>query len=92
MARYADAGWNRSRFTAELSSHLVVDADTILVGSGDIEEGLPTDFAGLSLPKFRPGGLLVVHAGGPAGLFSAIIGGWINGPSGSEPVTKEITP
>jgi len=92
MARYRDAGWDRSRFTDELAGHLMVDADSILVGAGAIEEGLPQDFAGMSLPKFRPGGLLVVHAGGPAGLFSAIIGGWVNGPTGSEPVTKEITP
>ena len=92
MARYRDAGWDRSRFMEELASHLMVDADTILIGSGGIEEGLPQDFTGMSLPKFRPGGLLVVHAGGPAGLFSAVIGGWVNGPTGSEPVTKEITP
>jgi hypothetical protein len=92
MARYRDAGWDRSRFTDELAGHLMVDADSILVGAGAIEEGLPQDFAGMSLPKFRPDGLLVVHAGGPAGLFSAIIGGWVNGPTGSEPVTKEITP
>jgi hypothetical protein len=26
--------------------------------------------------KFPPDGLLIVRAGGPAGLFSAIIGGW----------------
>ena len=68
-----------------------VDADTIIAGAGGIDEGLPSDFAGMSLPKFRPGGLLVVHAGGPAGLFSAIIGGWVNGQTGSDPVTKEIT-
>jgi len=92
MARYRDAGWDRSRFTDELAGHLMVDADSILVGAGAIEEGLPQDFAGMSLPKFRPDGLLVDHAGGPAGLFSAIIGGWVNGPTGSEPVTKEITP
>ena len=30
-------------------------------------------FADATLPKFRPGGLLLVHAGGGAGLFSAII-------------------
>ena len=92
MARYRDAGWDRSRFMEELANHLMVDADSIIIGSGGIEEGLPQDFAGLSLPKFRPGGLLVVHAGGPAGLFSAVIGGWVNGPTGSEPVTKEIMP
>jgi hypothetical protein len=26
--------------------------------------------------KFQPDGLLIVRAGGEAGLFSAIIGGW----------------
>ena len=57
-----------------------------------IAEGLPAEAAGQQVPKFRPGGLLVVHAGGPAGLFSAIIGGWANGSSSSEAVTREITP
>jgi hypothetical protein len=31
-----------------------------------------------------------VHAGGKAGLFSAIIGGWAAGAVGSIPITKEI--
>ena len=91
MARFSDAGWDRQRFMEELGRHLVVEADGILAGTGGIEEGLPPDLAGLPLPKFRPGGLLVVHAGGPAGLFSAIIGGWLNGPMGSEPTSREIT-
>ena len=39
----------------------------------------PRRFAGATLPKFRAGGLLIVHAGGGAGLFSTIIGGWVNG-------------
>jgi len=91
MARFSDAGWDRQRFMEELGRHLVVEADGILAGTGGIEEGLPPDLAGLALPKFRPGGLLVVHAGGPAGLFSAIIGGWLNGPMGSEPTSREIT-
>jgi len=91
IARFSDAGWDRQRFMEELGRHLVVEADGILAGTGGIEEGLPPDLAGLTLPKFRPGGLLVVHAGGPAGLFSAIIGGWLNGPMGSEPTSREIT-
>ena len=90
MARFSDAGWDRQRFMEELGRHLVVEADGILAGTGGIEEGLPPGLAGLALPKFRPGGLLVVHAGGPAGLFSAIIGGWLNGPMGSEPTSREI--
>ena len=92
MSRFRDAGWDRNRFMSELAGHLTVEADEILAGAGGIEEGLPEGFAGATLPKFRPGGLLVVHAGGPAGLFSAIVGGWVNGPMGSEPTSREITP
>ncbi len=91
MARFADAGWSRDRFMEELGSELMLDADELLAGAGGIAEGLPAAAAGQKIAKFRPGGLLVVHAGGRAGLFSAIIGGWSNGPRGSEPVTREIT-
>ena len=90
MARFGDAGWDRPRFMEEIGKLLMVETDGILAGAGGIEEGLPPGLAGLTLPKFRPGGLLVVHAGGPAGLFSAIIGGWLNGPLGSEPPSREI--
>ena len=47
--------------------------------------------AGADVPKFRHGGLLIVHAGGTAGMFSAIIGGWASGAVGSEPVTREVS-
>ncbi len=42
------------------------------------------------LPKFRPGGLLLAHAGGTAGLFSTIVPGWVSGAGGSEPTTVPI--
>ena len=92
MARYADAGWTRDRFMEEMSAELTFDGDDLLAGAGGIAAGLPPKAAGQKVPKFRPGGLLVVHAGGKAGLFSAIIGGWANGPRGSDPVTHEIIP
>ena len=92
MARYANAGWSRDRFMDELSAELTFDGDDLLAGAGGIAAGLPPAAAGQKVPKFRPGGLLVVHAGGKAGLFSAIIGGWASGPRGSDPVTREITP
>ena len=91
MARFAEAGWSRDRFMAELGEELLVDGDELLAGSGGIEAGLPPEAAGRRIGKFRPGGLLVVHAGGPAGPFSAIMAGWVNGPRGSDPVTREIT-
>ncbi len=65
--------------------------DELVVGAGGIEEGMPESFAGSTLPKFRPGGILLASAGGGAGLFSAIIGGWANGATGSQPVTKEVS-
>lgn len=90
MARYIDAGWDRARFRAELEERLQVNADDIIAGTGGIDEGLPAAFAGAVVPKFRPGGLHIAHAGGPAGLFSSVFAGWVSGPTGSVPVTKEI--
>ena len=59
-------------------------------GAGGISEGLPERLKDATLPKFRPDGLLIVHCGGGAGLFSAMIGGWASGEMGSVPVTREI--
>jgi hypothetical protein len=44
------------------------------------------------VPKFFEDGLMVVRAGGPAGLFSAILPGWLAGRNRLElqPVTKEV--
>lgn len=87
----ADDGWDRSRLEDELAELLVLDSDELVVGAGGIAEGIPEAFGGAQLPKFREGGLLICHAGGGAGLFSAIIGGWVNGEEGSDPVTREIS-
>ncbi len=64
--------------------------EEIVHGAGGIAEGVPESVRDAQLPKFRPGGLLLVHAGGGAGLFSMIIAGWANGETGSQPVTREI--
>ena len=91
MARFREAGWDRARFLEELTSRLMVEVDGILRGVDGIEEGIPRGLGleGAQLPKFRE--ILLVHAGGPAGLFSSTFGGWVSGPMGSVPVTKEIT-
>ena len=60
-------------------------------GAGECAEGLPEFLADAPVTKFQPEGLLIVHAGGRAGLFSSIIGGWVNGDAGSRPVTLEGT-
>jgi hypothetical protein len=87
---FREGGWSRERLLEELSGLLLLDTDELLQGAGGIEEGLPPALAGMQLPKFRDGGLLLCHAGGEAGLFSAIIGGWVNRDEGSEPVTVPI--
>ncbi len=87
---FREAGWDKARLRTELDSLLTVDGDDIVAGVHDMAEGMPEGFAGTELPKFRPGGLQIVHVGGTAGLFSAIIGGWASGAMGSEPVTREI--
>lgn len=86
----AEAGWSKERFRQELDPLLMLDGDVAQRGAGGIEEGLPTSMAGRSIPKFRPGSLMIARAGGSAGAFSAIIGGWIGGPKGSEPITRAI--
>ncbi len=87
---FAEAGWSRQRLEDELLARLQLPGSEIVRGAGGIAEGVPEAFKDATLPKFRPGGLLIVHAGGGAGLFSAIIGGWVNGAVGSQPVTREI--
>ena len=89
---FLEAGWSKARLLEELTQLLTVPGDALVAGAGGIAEGIPAALAGKPVAKFRPGGLLIVRAGGGAGLFSAIIAGWAaSGPTGSIPVTKEIT-
>jgi hypothetical protein len=88
---FREAGWDKARLRRELDELLLLDADSLLRGVDGIDEGLPPALAGKRVPKYRPGGLQIVHAGGDAGLFSALLGGWVGGPKGSEPITLEIT-
>jgi hypothetical protein len=89
---FAEGGWDRTRVLAELDQRLQIPGTELVRGAGGIDEGTPAAFADRTLPKFRPGGILLACAGGGAGLFSAIIGGWANGTIGSQPVTREVTP
>ena len=89
---FREAGWSRKQLLERLHALLQLPGDELVRGAGGIAEGLPESVRGASIPKFRPGGLLLVHCGGEAGLFSAMIGGWAGGPLGSTPVWKEIGP
>jgi hypothetical protein len=89
---FREAGWDKSRLRTELAGLLELDGRDLVRGAGGISEGVPPELADATLPKFRDGGLLIVHAGGTAGLFSAIITGWLSGSAGSTPVTVEVRP
>jgi hypothetical protein len=89
-SRFRDAGWTKQRLREELMGLLQFEGAELVRGAGGIEEGLPEGFAGATLPKFREDGLLIVHAGGGAGLFSAIVGGWVGGATGSIPTTRKV--
>ena len=89
---FREAGWRKADLLARLSELLLIPGSELVRGASGIAEGLPESVAGATLPKFRPGGLLVVYCGGGAGLFSAMIGGWASGAVGSAPVMREIRP
>ncbi|MCI0347033.1 MAG: thioredoxin [Chloroflexi bacterium] len=87
---FREAGWTKAKLALRLGELLQIPGTDLVRGADGIAEGIPEHFAGATLPKFRPGGLRIVHCGGNAGLFSAMIGGWASGAIGSEPVMKEI--
>ncbi|MEO6652200.1 MAG: thioredoxin [Ilumatobacteraceae bacterium] len=98
---FADAGWDRDRIIFELHTRLTTPIDQLARGSGGIAEGVPVESTGgflapdtsgapVALAKFRPDGLMLAYAGGGAGLFSMIIPGWVNGETGSKPVTRPV--
>ena len=89
---FREAGWSKAKLYEELHKRSHRLAEEIAPGAGGIAEGTGGAEAGTMVNKFRPGGLMIVRAGGGAGMFSAIIGGWLaSGERGSAPVTKEVT-
>jgi hypothetical protein len=85
---FKNAGWSKARLYEELYRLCEIPGDELVAGAKGIAEGGPSSLAGKTVNKFRPGGLMIVRAGGDAGMFSGIIGGWsAGGPRGSLPVT-----
>ena len=88
---FAEAGWSKARLKQELHKLLQFPGSEMVRRAGGIAEGVPEQFRDAMVPKFKPDGLHIVHVGGTAGLFSAVIGGWVaSGPMGSTAVTVEI--
>lgn len=89
---FADEGWTREKLIEEVTLRSMRPGSDLVRGAHGIAEGIPPHLESATLPKFRPGGLLVTYAGGGAGLFSSIVAGWANGQVGSDPVTRVVNP
>jgi len=84
------AGWTKQRLREEILTILTLPREEMIRGADNCAEGIPETVTAAMIPKFQPDGLWFVHVGGPAGLFSAVIGGWVRGEGGTQPVTKEV--
>lgn len=88
---FREAGWSKQRLHQELAQLLALPGHELMPGVGDMQQGMPPSMKDQIIPKIRPGGLHIVHVGGNAGRFSAIISGWVSsGATGSSAVTVEI--
>jgi len=85
------AGWSKSDLRQALHERLRLPAEAVLRGADGVAEGAPEWLRGKVLQKFRDDGLHIVSLGGTAGMFSAIIGGWVAaGERGSQMVSRAI--
>ena len=89
---YREAGWDRKRIERALYEATIRPGSEILAGADGVGEGVPASRANEQVPKFHEDGWMVVRAGGKAGLFSAILPGWLAGRNRAELqlVTKEV--
>ena len=89
---YKEAGWGRKEIERAIYEATIRPGSEILAGLDGVGEGVSQERAGERVAKFHEDGLLVVRAGGAAGLFSAILPGWLAGRNRTElqPVTKAI--
>jgi hypothetical protein len=90
---YREGNWTRQNIEDALFDALRRPGEELVRGAGGIGEGIAPSRVGEMVDKFwRTDGLLIVKAGGPAGLHSAIVAGWPGGraPGQSRPITREI--
>jgi len=83
-AIYREAGWDRRRIERALYEATIRPGSELVAFADGIGEGIPASRAGEQVPKFHEDGLMVVRAGGPAGLFSGILPGWLAGRNRAE--------
>ena len=86
-----EGGWTKPNLKQALYDELKTPGADIIRGKDGIAEGMPEKFKDIILNKFRDDGLHIVGAGGKAGMFSAIISGWLaSGEKGSQLVSQQI--
>ena len=86
-----ESGWTKPNLKQALYDELKTPGADIIRGKDGIAEGMPEKFKDILLNKFRDDGLHIVGAGGKAGMFSAIISGWLaSGEKGSQLVSQQI--
>ena len=86
-----ESGWTKPNLKQALYDELKTPGADIIRGKDGIAEGMPEKFKDILLNKFRDDGLHIVGAGGKAGMFSAIISGWLaSGEKGSQMVSQQI--
>lgn len=88
---FMEAGWSKAMVKDALFAALRTPGSELIRGADGIAEGMPESFANKTLDKFRKQGLHILCAGGKAGFFSAIVGGWAaSGERGSQLVSQTI--
>ena len=89
---YKAEGWGRDEIHEALWTALKRPGSDVVRGAGGLAEGMEPGREHEVIDKFREPTFLIARAGGPAGLFSAVIGGWTGMRMTGEvdPVTKEI--
>ena len=89
---FMQGGWTKEQVKERILENLQTPGKDLIRGAQDILEGMPAQFESKTIGKFRKGGLHIVSAGGTAGLFSAIISGWVaSGERGSQLVSTEVS-
>ena len=86
-----DSGWTKENFKEALCENLMMPGANLIRGAQEISEGMPEKLKDKILSKFRDDGLHITSTGGKAGMFSAIISGWVaSGEKGSQIVSQKI--
>lgn len=90
---FREAGWSKQDLKRSLYDELMTPGSQLLPGVDGMAEGMPENLKDKLLNKFRDDGLHIVTTGGSAGMFSAIISGWVaSGERGSQMVSQPVYP